>query len=122
MHIRLALQREGEPIMFLHATSIPARAKNVDGRTMAVSTTRYGGRPPKTGGVIIFLHASLACLGRTTTPPNVTSFTHAAVTHLDRAERRPKSAISGGMLCNQLPCVLTVLLEYACMPEMHAKK
>ena len=62
MHTHVALQREGGQMMFLRATSIPVRPKNVDGRTMAVSTTRSGGRPPQTGGVIIFLHASLACL------------------------------------------------------------
>ena len=41
MHTHVALQREGGQMMFLRATSIPVRAKNVDGRTMAVSTTRY---------------------------------------------------------------------------------
>ena len=121
MHTHVALQREGGQMMFLRATSIPVRAKNVDGRWRCPRhvTTAAAAQNVRSH---YFFAASLACLGRTTTPPNVTSFTHAAVTHLDRAERRPKSAISGGMLCNQLPCVLTVLLEYACMPEMHAKK
>ncbi len=43
MHTHVALQRDGGQMMFLRATSIPARAKNVDGMTMAVSTKRYDG-------------------------------------------------------------------------------
>ena len=58
MHTHVALQREGGQMMFLRATSIPVRAKNVDGRTMAVSTTRYDrcGRPKRAESLFFCVH------------------------------------------------------------------